>query len=494
MATSKILQSSRSRVFLIEGRAGPLTAPSYESCMRMQGISQGFGDIEKVECPDPYSYGKFVEVAQIRGSNERVTTTLEGRYAMDLLSTLLTLARRGCSIDVQLHLGDCTNPSDFDVFEKAIILEDAYLTSYGTDDLGALSSSDNAAVNETADLSATEVYEVRYITWAEKAGTEVGFEVLDVVIADSLSCGGECESASTGCEKIYAITEVDTGSPPEVVYSLDKGATWYDEEISTLTDVQPPDQIERLGDYLVITSSTASSYTYVLKSEFDGSTTPTFTEVAVATNAPSGMYSTGNYLIMVGANGYIWKMTSVSAGLEVLDAGSATTEDLGCVHYLDPDHAVAGGAAGAVVYTENGTLWAVATVPAAEVINTVCMRSLTEWWVGTAAGNVFVTLDKGVTWNSVTFSGSGAGTVNSIVFPTASVGYIAHATATPTGRILRTYNAGYSWKILPEGTGSLPGSPQRFNALGCCQYDANFVVAVGLGALTDGVIIQGEAS
>lgn len=493
MATSKVLQSSRSRVFLIEGRAAPNNAPSYESCMRMQGLSQSFGDIEKVECPDPYQYGKFVEVAQIRGSSERVTTTLEGRYAMDLLSTLLTLARRSCAIDVQLHLGDCTNPSEFDNFEKAIVLEDAYLTSYGTDDLGALQSGDNSVVNETADISAADVYEIRKLQWAEKAASLVTVEMVDVVIADTLSCGGDCEQTSTGCRKIYGITTA-IADGAELVYSIDGGTTWYEDHINVLGDLEAPNQIDQLGDYLIITSQDASSYSYVLKSELDGTGAVTFNEVPVLVNAPIGIHSVGNFAIIVGENGYIWKITSVSAGLEVLDAGSATVSNLNAVHMLDPDHAVAVGAAGAVVYTQNGTLWSAASVPAAVVLNTVFMRTKDEWWVGGADGNVYVTTNAGVSWSTVSFSGSGAGSVTSIVFSTRSVGYIAHATATPVGRILRTYNGGYTWNVLPEGTGTLPGSPQTFNALAGCQYDANFLLAVGLGALTDGVIIQGEAS
>jgi len=46
------------------------------------------------------------------------------------------------------------------------------------------------------------------------------------------------------------------------------------------------------------------------------------------------------------------------------------------------------------------------------------------------------------------FPGSGSGVVYDICFASDAVGYLAHATTTPAGRILRTYDGGYSWNIL----------------------------------------------
>lgn len=61
----------------------------------------------------------------------------------------------------------------------------------------------------------------------------------------------------------------------------------------------------------------------------------------------------------------------------------------------------------------------------------------------------------------------------------------------PLGRILRTYDGGYSWNVLPEGSGSMPDN-DRFNAIAACTADVNFVVGVGLGGNgTDGIIVVG---
>ncbi|KKL54553.1 hypothetical protein LCGC14_2264240, partial [marine sediment metagenome] len=229
MQTFSPAQASQSRVFLLEGRARPDKAPSYESCMRMTGISRGFGDIERVECPDPSSYGKFVEVAEIRGGVERATTSLEGRYAKDLLSVMLRLGNQGCAMDVQLHLGDCTDASIFNTFKKALVLESAYITTFGTDDLGTLQSGDNAVVNETADISAKNLYEILPLVFATQAGTIVTNEVIDTMFCDAVSCGN-CDDESDGCEKIFNLTLAAGGSPgtpADIVFTPNKGDNWY---------------------------------------------------------------------------------------------------------------------------------------------------------------------------------------------------------------------------------------------------------------------------
>ena len=80
--TIKPLQTGLTRVYILEGRARPDHIPDYQGTLRMGALSQGFGDIEKIEVPDPDNYGKYLEVGITRGQVERVTTTLEGRYAL----------------------------------------------------------------------------------------------------------------------------------------------------------------------------------------------------------------------------------------------------------------------------------------------------------------------------------------------------------------------------------------------------------------------------
>lgn len=504
MATSfDIMKTGNSRVFTIQYRASPVNIPAYKSCLRATAAARGYGDIERIECPNPTKYGDWIEVGSIKGAAERPTTSLEGRYPLNAVSDLLKFANLGCPIDVQVHFGSCTDPSVFNKFEKALVFENVLITNYATEDLGALSSGDNAAVNETADISAESFYEVVPVVYAKRADTVITNEVLDVVICDSVSCG-ECTDQSNGCEKIFAISKAAGGSastPPDIIYSIDGGTLWYAHDIDTLTSAQDPNAIECLGDYLVVISNAAGSISYALKSEMDTITDPAWTEVTTGFavgGAPRGIWSTGAYAFIVGDGGYVYGTGDPTSGVDVLDAGSATVDRLLAVHGLSDTFAVAVGNNGAVVYSEDGVLWsASAARPVGVNINllTVWVKSESEWWVGTSDGRMFYTTDGGQIWTEKGFSGSGTGTVEALVFPTDSVGYMTHTTTTPHARIFRTYNGGYSWTLTPEeSSASLPAN-DSINALGFCGSDPNFVVGVGLaddGA--DGYIVIGSAT
>jgi photosystem II stability/assembly factor-like uncharacterized protein len=488
---------SLSRVWLIEGRARGDHTPSYESCLRMAGISQGFGDIEKIECPDPERYGGFVQVGEIQGEEERPTTTLEGRFALDLKSTLLRLARKRCAVDVQLHLGDCTDPRVFTDFRKIIIIEDAYLTNYSTEDMGSLSSGDDAAVNESADVSGKEVYEVVPLAFSEIAAAIITNEVLDVIFSDTQSCGG-CLEESDGCQKFFALTKAAGGSPStpaDVVFSLDGGTTLYAHDVDSLGAAVEPNALDVVGSYLVVVSEADGALHYALKSEFDGVTDPDFTQVTTGfVGGPRAIKSVGRSAFIVGSNGYIYVTDDPTAGVDVLDAGSATADHLLAVDAISSTMAVAVGQNSSIVKTENGTSWSLITPPTGVGIhyNAVAVKSSTEFWIGTSGGELYATYDGGTTWTLQAFPSSGTGSVLDVGFATDSVMFLAHQTAATKGRILRSYNGGQEWTILPESEGTIPVS-DRINSLGICKYDANLVVGGGLADNgTDGILVLGR--
>jgi len=487
-----------SRVFLIEGRARPDHEPGYKSCLMAGSPSQSFGEPERIECPDPDRYGNFIEVGSVEGAIERGALPLSGRYASDLASDLLRIAKKRCDVDVQVHFGACSDPRAFNIFTKAVIVEKARLTNWGADDLGALGSDANAAINENADVSFDELYEVLPMTFTEKAKSVVTNPLIDVVICDAASCG-ECDDESDGCQKIYAISLSSAGSPgtpPDVIFSLDKGQNWAADNIETMSPSDAADGIACVDGYIVVISEDTESHHFKAQSLVDNGTVDQWQEVTtgyVATKGPLDIWSVGVYAFIVGEGGYVYGTSEPDTSVTVLDAGVATTQNLNAVHALSDLFAVAVGDSDTIIYTKDRLTWVDATATGGgNNLTCVWCKSKTEWWVGDDGGQMWYTLDGGVTWTEKDLPGTGWDIIKDISFPTDSVGFISASKATPRGYMLRSYDGGYSWVILPEGVGSLPLA-DHIHAHAACTEDANFVVGVGLADDgTDGILVVGN--
>lgn len=499
-STKKPLVNSYTRVFLIEGRARADHKPAFQNCVKAGAPEQSFGDIEKIECPDPDVYGAFEEVGIIQGAVERATISLMGRYAADLASELLRLAKLRCALDLQIHIGTCTKPNEFNTFTKAIVMENAYLTNWSADDLGALASDEAAVVNETVDVSGQTVYELVPLSISSKAADILTNELVDVVIYDAPLCAGCSGSQSDGGNRVYAVSAAAGGSPgtpADLVFSVDAGVNWLAHDIDTMSSTEDPDGVAGLGDYVVVVSNETGSLHYADEDDFKANTDPSWTEIStgfVAAGGPNDISSTGTYAFIVGNGGYIYGTDDPTVGVTVLDAGQAVQDNLVAVSALSNTFAVAVGNAGAIVKTTNGANWSEVTSPVSVAINFTCVWVIDEniWWIGTSGGNLYYTVNGGVDFTLKLFSGSASGVVRDVTFVNQTTGFLAHSTTLPRGRVFRTYDGGYSWNLLPETGGTFPLN-DRVTALAVTRHKPNFFVGVGLADDgTDGFIAVGS--
>jgi photosystem II stability/assembly factor-like uncharacterized protein len=467
--------------------------------MRAGAASQSFGDITRVECPSPDEYNQFYVSTEVQGSEEPPTTTLVGRYGLDITSTLLRLAKRRCPSDVHIHLGTCQNPENFDDFTKGIVLEWAHLPTWSTEDLGAIQSGDNNPVNETVDVSARSLYEIVQMSFAKKGEDIVTNPLTDVVICSKRECG-DCDDPDDGCQVIFATGAATPGSPgtaPDLVWSVNSGQTLYADDINSLDASEDADALACLKEYVVVVSNADGGIHYKLKSNIVAGTpwlwTRNATNIAAA-GPPNDIWSLGLFAFIVGDGGYIYSLTNPVAGVTELDAGAATTSNLNAVHALSRKFAVAVGASAAIVQTTDGENWAAVTGPSglADGLNCVWLKDKKTWFIGTDAGAIYYTIDGGANWTQLTNIPVTFSAVRDIQFSTNNVGYIAGNTATPAGVIIRTYNGGNSWVALPEGVTSLPANDQ-IDAIAACKYDPNFVIGVGLADdASDGIFVVGK--
>lgn len=498
---AELEKTGQSRVFTIEDRAGPNHTPVYQSLARAGAPDWPQGDVTLVRVPDPDQYDQFIVVDEIVGQQGSPSLPLEIRKTR-ALSDMLKLVRKGCPIDLQVHIGACQNPSDFNGgWELVIVLEGARATSYGSSELGALDADQQAPVTETVPWTGRDYYEVARVSAAEIGSSEIVQEVVAVAICDSRSCG-TCGESSDGCQKVFAVTLTTGGSPgltAEVIYSDDGGTTLGQSNITTLGATNDPSDILCVGTYVCVLSEEDVALHYVLTADLLAGT-GSWAEVTTgftALKGPRAGFSLGQtFTWMVGTGGYVYFSDDITAGVEVQNAGVATAQDLHDIHGTDKLNLVAVGAANAVIYTTNGgATWTAVTGPAVGVVlNTVWMKDASTWFVGTAGGELYYTTDSGATWTAKAFPQSGSGQVRKIFFSTPTVGWMAHD-YTPaggvTGRVLRTIDGGNSWYVIPENRNQTFPTNDRVNDIAGCGEDPNVLFAGGLaGNATDGILAK----
>lgn len=496
---AKIQQASQSRVWLIEDGAGPANSPDYMEFARAGAITWDQGGSTPIRVPSRTAYGQFDIVDRQKGQAALPQLSVEVRRQRTL-SEMLRLSKSGCPVDIQVHIGACKNPSDFNEgWEIITILEDALIDSYGTTELGAFDADQDVPIVETVPFTGLDLYEVKPIAGAEVAAAEIVQEIISIAICDSKTCG-ECGlTPSDGCQRIFALTLSAGGSPglpAEIIYSQDGGLTWADTNVSTLAANEDPNALTCVGTNLVVISEDSESLHYASIADILDAA-EAWAEVTsgfVATKGPLGIFSIDRTHTWIAAEGgYIYFSDDITSAVTVQSAGSVSVQDLRSIHGINEMSLVAVGASNAVLATSNGgETWSSITGPDVGVnLNVVRMKSETEWFVGTAGGKLYYTRNGGASWVEKTFSGSGSGQVRDIAFSSRSVGYMSHDTATPHGRIFRTIDGGYSWYPLPEGlVGALPTS-DRITALAICEEDKNLVYGGGLADNgTDGILIK----
>jgi len=496
--SQKPLVSSFTRVWLIEGRARPDHMPEFMSHMKIGGLNKGYGSTNSIYIPDPNRYGKFIEAGKYRDGEERPTTSLVGRYAAFVKSRLLELGNKGCAFDVQIHIGECEDASIYNTFQKSIIFEDVDLNSFATEDIGALEPGEQGKADETGELSAARMYEFVPLVFGIRTPAVVTNQLLDVIGPDQVSCG-ECDDESDGCSTFYAISSAAGGSPgtpADVIFTFDKGQNWAAHDIDGMNVANDPSGIAKVGSYIVVVGNADGSAFVALESEIKAGVDPAFAAVVtgfVAGGEPNDIWSVGGKAYIVGDLGYVYIMTEPTTGVEVIDAGESTTSNLNAVHAISTEFGVAVGQDGIVLTIEGDLVSPTDTFPVGLGVNlnAVWVKNEKEWFVGDDNGDLWYTLDGGLTWTEKPLPGTAPTNLTSIEMSSDSVMYVA-ATVASHGRLYISTDGGYSFIIAARDTNVIPLSDE-ISAIATCQEDQDFVMLVGLaddGA--DGFIAVGS--
>lgn len=507
MSDSVGMQSHR-RAFIQFGGPKPANVPKYggqdAQYMTITGAgSAESGGFDPVWAPDPLRPGKYKLIGRTTSPADLPEVTvamheMRGSIPKQLMSM-------PCAINMYENVGACRSLQDFETGWSDYVL--IYSMGMVTDkDWGDRMSWDgDEAIEDSLTLSLDSAYPVGPLVFGQIASGEISKEVVDVVFGSDASCG-DCGPANDGMSYIYAVTKSSgTGSPglpAELIYTTDGGGTIVQTAITGFGATEDPVAIDIVGNYLVIVGAAAYYYAEI---NWNTGAPGTFTKVTtgfVSNKDPLDIYvANPREVWFCGEGGYIYKSTNIANGVSVVNAGAVTTENLNRITGSG-DILVCAGDNDVIVKSINrGATWALTTTApgaATDDFQAVAVIDKYTYWVGSNVGEIYYTLNGGDSWTEYAFAGSGAGTVNDIVFYGSEVGFFAHATATPVGSIYATWNGGANWTKSSPRINSLP-TLNRINRIAIPQVHislaANTIAAGGLADDgSDGIFVIGTAS
>lgn len=511
MATKDEIQTTQhKRIYVQWGGGKPGQDVRYAGedgqYMVLEGVSNPeSGGTDPIWAPDPDNIKKYKLIGTSASPPEMPTATLLLREKHGVLPKQLTYI--GCPFNIYEVSGKCKNLGDFlhgwsdyvQVYSGAII---------SGKDLGSRTAWDSDdAIEDSLELTLTDIYPVGPLNFGVAAGSQIDLEVIDVVYQSTVECG-DCGPYREPHHRIYWLTKSSAGSPglpAEVIYTTDGGSTFGEMNIDGMSETEDPLGIDIVGEYLIVIGGSVTPTYYYSKINTDSGVPGAWTAVTsgfTAGTAPNDTYvkSTRN-VFFASDGGYVYKATSITSGVSVLEAGIATSENL---LRIDGDYdqtIVAGGENGALIISDDGgRIWAsVPTSPTSDNIQALGVKNKYEFWVGTAAGEVFYTLDGGNNWTELIFAESGNGQIYDIVWLNSDVGFILYTDVTPTAKILTTWNGGADWLDTAEPRIINWPTFTRANRIAYphthASIGANNVAIAGLSAGgTDGIALIGEAT
>lgn len=484
MATkSAVARNDLSRAFLFrQGVVGQCRPdPYYFPCLSVDSLAQDFGETTKIECPDPYAYGKFIEVDTVPGEVGRLTTTLTTHMDLMNKSIFRDLAVGGCGLDLHLHFGKCVDPTLFNTWDKAFVFEDVFITAYNTDPLGALVSGDRAVINETLDISVGNFYELVHLTYVERGIVQTALTTpfIDSEMFDIKNCG-DC-GISDGCSYMFAISGAG-----DFLISKDGSITWTE---SANTWGTTPVGISVNNGYAWAYDSTVPQMVFATKRMLDEDTAP-FVYTANAIAGGVDQDSGKDFGLVVGTAGMIGRVTDPSCGFSEDWTGDITTENLSVVNFNETqDIALIGGANATIIYTTDGYTFEIVPPPAdAAGLLVTAVYPVTNQHFLVAFGNrLYCTNDFGYSWSRIQCDGYVyPGTIRDIAQSTRHVFWMAI-----DNTLYRSIDGGGTWTLEPDGKKVFPVNT-RLNSLLPCVGDANKVFGFGADG-GSGFIFNGYA-
>ena len=487
MTDLKQVQAINVRVWSVEGGVHPTRAPQFLALGKFSDDPAiTIGEETKVSAPDPNNFGRDIQIGSVPGESERASLSIGIRSTMQK-SILLDWKNKRCRVDIFALIGKCGNPQDFtEGGEKWVYFPDGKISGHAFENFGAYGLDENNPTNESVPMTAEDYYELLYMR-NDQIGSSV--TTREIFTIDVYS-GDICENCPDQCSKVLmtmAGASATPGTQPVLLYSDDGGESWASQTINTLFSNENIVDGAVVGNALVLISNTANEIHWTDINELYEGAVNTWNQVnsgfVAAKNANAMTVADVRHIWIVGNGGYVYFASNYKVGVEVQDAGVATSQHLRSVHAFDSKNVIAVGDSNAVIHSSTGgSTWESVTGPAIGVNLGACwMWSDTVWFVGEGAGGtgkLWLTVNSGLSWTQVGLPAT-YNRIYKIKFVSEAEGYLLASDGSQT-YVLRTITAGYEWVVLPQGKKGTPVDNTYLTDLDVCNKYANTAYAAGL--------------
>lgn len=497
----KVITQQQARLY-IQAQNG--TAPLFVTEYMLSGVEVPGSEGERINMPSPLQRGQYIEEGRTFSAPDIASGSLMVRLRKGGLPKWIQYIRAGLSFNLYVQYGSCASASDFLAgWEQGhvLVVPDCVATSKNFGDLNAYDEDSPREVEFSFQMG--EPFHIGSIALGEVASSNIATEVLDVAWSTAYS-DGTCGARNVGDQWAASLNKAATGAKPSITYTNDKWATSTNLPIAVAANDEVVSALAYNDKYIVVCSTLDKYYVSEASSAGVPAAFVAVTTGVVATSSPLDVYFLeGNTFIMSAELGYVYKTTNPLNGVTVLTAGGVTAENLTRVT-ASPDGTVlaAAGEDGAFIYSlnEGGTWTAPANAPVSSGTNVLSIGIIDgyRFFAGLSSGVLMKTINAGASaWSTVSFSGSGAGTVNDFKVLNDQVMYFLHATATPDARVFSCWDGGNEFaRSTPRFVGLQV--EDRYNRIAFprnlnLDERVNTVLLGGLdGAATDGCLYLGS--
>lgn len=409
------------RVF-IQGAPGQLgCCAEFLGCITMAGINQTRDEPITIKCASATKVGKFDTVQRIPGEKGDVTFDLSEYMPLDDFGELYRMFDNDCPVTLHVHMGQCTNPSDFTQFSKGLVFKDVLFNSFSTDDLIINDSANRNIINQTISGSASEFYMTLYDIKFQAAAVipSNGTTIQEVLLVASDDCAGACTFCNCelqDCEKSFVSiddTFVGAATVDRFVYTVTEsgGITrWdYDDAVSQVVNTLslPIVQLDT-GDTITAIELKCDTYELLI-----GTNNGQLYEYDLRTRRQSSLndFSAAGTISQIAANDYGYLVGFNSGDIYYSNDGltwdgTAITGSVTALFLYNTSNWLAASASGRFFYTNdsgNNYVASIANIINGEPVNKFAASSA-EILYAISDTRFHVSFDAACTWNTIDLS------------------------------------------------------------------------------------------